>query len=192
MLINHLRQRGDDRGIQLIMTQVEFLKIVGEVRNNCGLDCIGPNYYIFIHKDLKRATVNHTGYICMVDVAYVLVVCAYNWKNWGCINTSLTQLLMVDNTFNPVDTISFGIWNFKGLTFTTHPGQWYNQWRPIPMMELSTNPSINNYEPRPWDEPDPFPTWEWPYVNIKNMTELLKSIQEFTQNNSCPHDCEQS
>lgn len=63
----------------------------------------------------------------MTDVAYVLVVCAYNWENLGYVNNSLTQLLMVDNTFSPVGTIPFGIWNFKGLEFTTHYGQFYNR-----------------------------------------------------------------
>ncbi|MDE7467591.1 MAG: hypothetical protein K2M61_04475 [Muribaculaceae bacterium] len=115
----------------------------------------------------------------MADVAYVIVVCAYNWKNWSYLNTSLTQLLMVDSSFNPVDSISFGAWDFKGLKFTTHPGQWYNQWRPLPMLELSADKSVNNYEPRPCNEPDPFPEWEWPIVDIKNITELLKSINEF-------------
>lgn len=161
------------------MTQIDFLRLVGEVRNNCGLECTGPNYYIFIHKDLNRATVNNTGYLSMVDVAYILVVCAYNWKNWGYVNTSLTQLLIVDNSFNSVDSIPFGNWNFKGLQFTTHPGQWYNKWRPLPMLELSTDQSINNFDPRPWNEPDPFPEWEWPNVDVKNITELLKSIHEF-------------
>ena len=165
------------------MTQIEFLKLVGEVRNNCGLECTGPNYYIFIHKDLKRATVNHTGYISMADVAYVLVVCAYNWKNLGYVNTSLTQLMMVDNAYNPVENIPFGGWNFKSLQFTTHPGQWYSAWRPLPMLELSDNPSINNYEEHPYGEPDPFPEWEWPNVDIKNISGLLNSIQKFAQLN---------
>ena len=128
---------------------------------------------------MNRATVNNTGYLSMVDVAYILVVCAYNWKNWGYVNTSLTQLLIVDNSFNSVDSIPFGNWNFKGLQFTTHPGQWYNKWRPLPMLELSTDQSINNFDPRPWNEPDPFPEWEWPNVDVKNITELLKSIHEF-------------
>lgn len=166
--------------MQIEMTRTEFLSLVGEVRNNCGLECTGPNYYIFIHKDLTRATVNHTGYISMGDVAFVIVVCAYNWKNLGYLNTSLTQLLMVDSSFNPVDSISFGTWDFKGLQFTTHPGQWYNKWRPLPMLELSEDKSVNNYVPRPWDAPDSFPEWEWPNVDIKNMTELLKSIKEFS------------
>ena len=165
------------------MTQIEFLKLVGEVRNNCGLECTGPNYYIFIHKDLKRATVNHTGYHSMIDVAYVLVVCAYNWKNLGYVNTSLTQLFMVDHSLYPLDSIPFGTWNFKGLQFTTHPGQLYNKWRPIPMLELSTEQSINNFAPRTWNEPDPFPEWEWPNVDIKNITELLMSIKEFVATN---------
>lgn len=166
------------------MTQVEFLRLVGEVRNNCGLECIGPNYYIFIHKDLKRATVNQTGYIGMRDIAYVLVVCAYNWKNMGYVNTSLIQLLMVDSVFDPVESIPFGLWNFKGLQFSTHPGQFYNKWRPLPMLELSTDRTINNFESRPWDEPDPFPEWEWPHVDVKNMTELLKSVNEFCNHHS--------
>ncbi|MDE5688394.1 MAG: hypothetical protein K2I18_07205 [Paramuribaculum sp.] len=108
------------------MTIVDFMRLVGEIRNNCGLECTDPNYYIFIHKELKRATVSNTGYICMSDVAYILVVCAYNWKNMGYVNTSLTQLLMVDKDFNPVDEIPFGVWNFKGLQFTTFPYQWYS------------------------------------------------------------------
>lgn len=166
------------------MTQIEFLKLVGEVRNNCGLECTGPNYYIFIHKDLKRATVNQTGYISMADIAYVLVVCAYNWKNWGYVNTSLTQLLMADNAYNSVENIPFSAWNFKGLRFTKHPGQWYSAWRPLPMLELSDNPSINNYEEHPYGEPDPFPEWEWPNVDIKNITPLLTSIHEFISINS--------
>jgi len=87
---------------------------------------------------------------------------------------------MVDSSFNPVDSISFGTWDFKGLQFTTHPGQWYNKWRPLPMLELSEDKSVNNYVPRPWDAPDSFPEWEWPNVDIKNMTELLKSIKEFS------------
>lgn len=120
----------------------------------------------------------------MSDVAYVLVVCAYNWNNLGYVNTSLTQLVMVDNTFNPVESIRFGEWNFKGLQFTTHYGQFYNKWRPLPMLELFTSPNINNFEARPYDEPNPFPEWEWPSVDVKNITELLKSIHEFASANS--------
>lgn len=118
----------------------------------------------------------------MADITYVLVVCAYNWKNLGYVDTSLTQLLMVDHTFSPIESIPFGRWNFKGLQFTTHPGQWYSAFRPLPILEFTTNPSVNNFEARPWNEPDPFPKWEWPNVDIKNMTELLKSIQKFILN----------
>ena len=163
------------------MNQVEFLRIVGEVRSNCGLECTGANYYIFIHKDLNRVTVNRTGYVSMVNIAYVIVVSAYNWKNMGYVNTSLTQLLMVDNAFEPVENISFGIWNFKGLMFVPHRGQYYNAWRPVPMLELSDDPSVNNFEARPWDEPDPFPEWEWPHVTIENISELFKSVTEFAR-----------
>lgn len=87
---------------------------------------------------------------------------------------------MVDNDFNAVDEILFDTWNFKGLQFYNFPGQWYNAWRPIPKLALSVDHSVNNYE-GPWGEPDPFPEWEWPCVDIKGFSYLLKSIHEFTQ-----------
>lgn len=165
------------------MNIIEFLKFVTDLKANCGLDCVDPNYYIFIHNGLKKATVNRVGYINMVDVAYIIVVSPYRWKNLGYTNTSLTQLLMVDNQFNPVESIPFGKWNFKGLNFTTHPGNYYNAWKPYPKLELSSNESINNFERKPIDELEMFPKWEWP-GSIDNITELLKSIHEFTQQNN--------
>lgn len=119
----------------------------------------------------------------MADVAYVLVVCAYNWKNLGYVNTSLTQLMMVDNAYNPVENIPFGGWNFKGLQFTTHPGQWYSAWCPLPILELISDPNVNNLGTLPYDETDSFPEWEWPNVDIKNISGLLNSIQKFAQLN---------
>ena len=163
------------------MTQIDFLRTIEQIRNSCGLDCSGPNYYVFIHKDLRRATVNHTGYISMSDVACVLVVCAYNWKNMGYVNTSLIQLAMVDQSFQPIEKIQFGKWNFKGLQFTRFYGEYYNAWRPIPILELSTDSSVNNLLSQPYVGPEPFPEWEWPNVDVKQMTEILKSINEFAE-----------
>lgn len=55
------------------------------------------------------------------------------------------------------------------------------------MLELSTDPTVNNFEERRSGEPDPFPEWEWPNADIKNITHLLKSIKEFAEVN---HDVE--
>ena len=159
------------------MNLIDFLKLVGEIRNNCGLECTGPNYYIFIHKGLKRATVNCTGYINMCDVEYIIVVCAHNWKYLGCVNTSLTQLLMVDNEFNSIESIPFGEWAFKGLSF-----KWYRAWRPYPKLELVSNPRINNYDI--FDEyVEKFPEWIWPNADIKQFQLYLNSINEFVEKN---------
>lgn len=163
------------------MNQIEFIKLVGEIRNNCGLDCNGPNYYIFIHKDLTNASVNQTGYTMLTDKAFIIVVCAYNWSNWGYTNTSLTQLLMVDTKFDPIDGIRFGSWIFRGLQFTRHYGQFYNAWRPLPKLELISNSLVNNFVEKPYDAPEYFPEWEWPCVDINNITELFRSIHEFSQ-----------
>lgn len=162
------------------MNLIDFLKLVGEIRNNCGLECTGPNYYIFIHKGLKRATVNNTGYINMSDVEYIIVVCAHNWKNLGYVNTSLTQLLMVDKDFNSVEDIPFGEWSFKGLSFITFYGQWYSAWRPYPKLELTSDPRINNYGIID-DYVKKFPEWEWPNADIKQFQLYLDSINEFAE-----------
>lgn len=164
------------------------MKLVGEIRNNCGLNCFGPNYYIFIHKALKRATVNNTGYINMSDVAYVIVVCAYNWENMGYVNNSLTQLGMVDSHFNPVDAIPFGEWDFKGLHFTTYYGQWYNAWKPVPNLELRSDPSIENYKSKTlqeWEQ-SKFPEWEWSggVTKTSDFQTLLNEINEFVKVNA--------
>ena len=165
------------------MNIIDFMKLVGEIRNNCGLKCFGPNYYIFIHKGLKKATVNNTGYINMDNIAYVLVVCAYNWENMGYINNSLTQLVMVDGMFNPVDAIPFGEWDFKGLEFTTFPGQWYSKWKPYPKLALRADPSINNFEPGSADEPSKFPEWEWHGDVNHDFQTLLDDINKFAEAN---------
>lgn len=159
----------------------DFLILVKTIRENSGLKCVYPNYYIFIHKGLKRATVNKTGFLSMVDVEYIIVVSAYQWTNLGYTNTSLTQIAMVNNKFEPVDGIQFGDWTFKGLNFTTRFGDYYNAWKPLPKMELTSDPSINNYEPRTmeeWNEFDAWENWEW-NSNIENMTSLLKDIHEY-------------
>ncbi|MBD5232749.1 MAG: hypothetical protein HDS65_01070 [Bacteroidales bacterium] len=91
---------------------------------------------------------------------------------------------MVDNEFSPIENVLLGAWNFKGLKFTVLPGQWYYAWRPIPMLELASDPNVNNFEARPCDEPDPFPEWEWPNVDVKNITPLLTSLHEFISANS--------
>ena len=170
------------------MNIIDFMKLVGEIRNNCGLKCFGPNYYIFIHKGLKRATVNNTGYINMSDVAYVLVVCAYNWENMGYVNNSLTQLMMVDGLFNPVDAIPFGEWDFKGLCFVTYPGQWYNAWKPEPKLELRSDTSIENYKPKTLEEwnQSKFPKWEWSggATRTYEFQTLLDEINEFVKVNA--------
>ena len=162
------------------------MKLVGEIRNNCGLKCFGPNYYIFIHKGLNRATVNNTGYINMSDVAYVLVVCTYNWENMGYVNNSLTQLVMVDGLFNPVDAIPFGEWDFKGLQFTTYPGQWYSKWKPIPLLVLRSDPSINNDMSRPIEDPSKFMDWKWSggITQTNDFQVLLTEINEFVKVNA--------
>ena len=165
------------------MTLIDFLKFIGEIRNNCGLKCTGPNYYIFIHKGLRRATVNNTGYINMCDVEYIIVVCAHNWENMGYINTSLTQLLMVDKHFNPIDGIQFGNWTFKGLGFTRHSGSYYNAWKPYPNLELTSNPSINNYKPMTLEEIEKFPEWDWKNGDIKDFTATLEEINAFADAN---------
>ena len=174
------RQREDDRGKRL-MKLIDFLNLVGAVRNSSGTEYSGLNYYIFIHEDLKTATVNQSGYVDMSDVACVIVVCAYKWENFGYTNTSLTQLMMADKNFDPIDNIRFGIWNFKGLQFTTFESSWYDEYRPIPYLELSTDPSLNNSLNRPYNESDPFPKWEWPTVRIDGLSKLLESINEFVE-----------
>lgn len=163
------------------MNITDFLKVVRAVRDNCGLDCDGSNYYVFVHKDLKSATVNKTGYTNMSNVGYIIVVCPYKWKNWGYVNISLTQLMMVDSNFEPVDSIHMGEWNFKGLGFITFPGTFYNAWRPYPKMELVSDTNVNNYAPIADDEPNPFPQWVWPSTTIENATDLFKSIDEFVK-----------
>lgn len=163
------------------MKLIDFLNLVGAVRNSSGTEYCGLNYYIFIHEDLKTATVNQSGYADMSDVAYVIVVCAYKWNNSIYTNTSLTQLIMADKNFNPIDSIPFGIWNFKGLQFTTFKGCWYDKYRPIPILELSTDPSVNNSLNRPYNASDPFPKWEWPTARIEGLSELLESINEFVE-----------
>lgn len=122
----------------------------------------------------------------MSDVACVIVVCAYRWQNMGYVNNSLTQLMMVDGSFSSIESLPFGAWNFRGLTFTTFYGQYYNAWRPLPKLEFSADPSINNYEGRRWGDPDPFPEWEWPSADIKEFNKLLKSIQEFVKTHPIP------
>lgn len=161
------------------MTQLEFIKLVGEIRNNCGLTCFGPTYYVFIHKGLKTATVNKTGYTNMSNVEYVIAVCAYSWKNLGYTNSSLTQLVMVDHDFYPVDSIIFGNWAFKELQFTLRYGDWYNKYKPYPALELITDPSINNYKPKPVSEWERFPEWEWKCSEIEDFNTLLSDIHEF-------------
>ncbi len=163
------------------MNITEFLALMKTIRENCGLTCVYPNYYIFIHKGLKRATVNKTGFLSMVDVEYIIAVSAYQWKNLGYTNTSLIQLAMVNNKFEPVDGIEFGDWTFKGLNFTIGFGDYYNAWKPSPKMELTSDPSINNYEPRTseeWEEFESWANWEWK-SSIEDMTGLLKDIHEF-------------
>lgn len=122
----------------------------------------------------------------MCDVEYIIVVCGYNWKNLGYNNQSLTQLLMVDKDFNPVDSIPFGEWIFKGLGFHTFPGQYYNAWLPYPRLELSSDPRIKNYGLI--DEfVEKFPEWEWPNEGIKEFQRLLTSINEFVEANKNFH-----
>lgn len=162
-----------------LMNQVEFLRLVGEIRNNCGLPCFGPTYYVFIHKGLRTATVNKTGYRTMSDVEYIIAVCAYNWKNLGYTNSSLIQLVMVDHDFIPVDSIIFGKWAFKELGFTTRPFDWYNKYKPYPHLELISNPSINNYKPMTVEELEKVPEWEWKCTRIEDFNQLLDDIHEF-------------
>ena len=168
------------------MNITDFLATVKAIRENCGLKCVFPNYYIFIHNGLKRATVNHTGFLSMADVEYVIAVSAYQWTNLGYTNTSLTQLAVVDNKFEPVEGIEFGDWTFKGLDFTRHYGNYYNAWKPFPKLELTSDPSINNYEPRPaqaqeWgEEYEKMRLHDWK-SSIEDMTGLLKEIHEFTE-----------
>ena len=161
------------------MTLIEFLKLVGEIRNNCGLDCFGPNYYIFIHKGLRTATVNKTGYINMNNVEYVIVVCAYRWTNLGYTNSSHTQLVMVDHDFNPVDEIIFGNWAFKELGFTQQPSQWYDKYKPYPHLELISDPTINNYKPMTDEEYERVPKWDWQCLFVEDFNILLTDIQNF-------------
>ena len=161
------------------MTQLEFIKLVGEIRNNCGLSCFGPTYYIFIHKGLRTASVNKTGYANMSDVEYVIAVCAYRWINLGYTNSSLTQLVLVDHDFNPVDSIIFGNWAFKELKFTLRPYDWYNQYKPYPALELISDPTINNYKPMKQEELERFPKWEWKCQDIEDFDRFLTDIHNF-------------
>ena len=168
------------------MNIIEFLRLVNEIRNNCGLDCTYPTYYIFINKDLRTATVNKTGYANMVGVECVIVVCAYKWENMGYVNTSLTQLVMVDNLFNPIDGLQFGDWTFKGLGFTTRFGDYYNKWKPYPKLELTSDPSINNYEPMDAEQAAKFPDWTWTTSNVDGFAHLLNEIHSFAEANRLP------
>ncbi len=164
----------------LVMNQIEFIEIVGKVRNNCGCDCFGPTYYIFINKDLRRAIVNKTGYANMTDIGYIIAVCAYHWENLGYTNSSLMQLVMVDHDFNPVDKIIFGNWAFVELGFTTRPFDWYNKYKPYPHLELISDPSINNYKPMTMEELERVPEWEWKCQYIEDFGTLLSDIHEFS------------
>ncbi|MBD5267697.1 MAG: hypothetical protein HDS41_05890 [Bacteroides sp.] len=161
------------------MNQIDFLKLVNEIRNNCGLECFGPTYYIFIYKDLRRATVNKTGYVNMNDVEYVIAVCAYRWENLGYHNSSLTQLVMVDHDFNPVDSITFGNWALRELGFTNRINDWYNKYKPYPHLELISDPSINNYKPMEPAEIERFPQWDWKCQRIEDFNTFLTDVHEF-------------
>ncbi|MBD5343551.1 MAG: hypothetical protein HDR83_02175 [Bacteroides sp.] len=165
------------------MNQIDFIKLVSEIRNNCGLDCFGPTYYVFIHKGLKMATVNKTGYCCMDNIEYVIVVCAYRWENLGYTNASLTQLLMVDHDFNPVEYIPFGNWAFKELGFTTRPNDWYNKYMPYPHLELISDPSVNNYKPKTMEEHEKAPKWNSKCQDIEDFNTFLNDIHEFSRLN---------
>jgi|GEM_PF-4172598 len=156
------------------MNIIDFLKLIGEIRNNCGLDCFGPNYYVFIHKDLKRATVNSTGYVNMSDIAYVIVATGHRWQNLGYVNSGLTVLAMVDSEFNPVDKIPFGDWDMT-IRFTQERGQWYNKYAPFAILELREDPKINSNKtdfPYEWD-------WHYGLFSIDNFTPLLTNVNEF-------------
>lgn len=163
------------------MDITQFLKLVGEIRANCGLDCFGPNYYIFIKKGLKTAIVNKTGYVNMSDVAYVLVVCAYRWENLGYVNSSLTTLVMVDSGFQPVDKIPFGSWDMVSLDFTIRPGDWYNKWKPYPILELAGKPEVNTN------------SCECPYelilnnISVENFSAVLDDINKFVEDYDAGH-----
>ena len=167
------------------MNIIDFIKLVNEIRNNCVLDCFGPTYYIFIHKGLRRATVNNTGYVNMSDVEYIFAVCAYHWKNLGYLNSSFTQLVMADHDFNPIDSITFGNWSVRELGFTNRHGEWYNKYKPYPKMELISDPSINNYKPMTMKEHERIskicPEWDWKCQRIEDFDTLLTEIHEFVK-----------
>lgn len=154
------------------MTITEFLKAVREIKEAKSLDYTDPTYFIFIHNGLKTATVNQTGFHSMAGIAYVIVVTAYRWTNFGYVNTSLTTLMMVDNQFNPVDKIPFGSWDFE-LSFSRHPGSYYDAWCPYPIMTLASDSRINTNQSKcPYH-------WDWPQPCITDFNTVLKSVNEF-------------
>lgn len=55
----------------------------------------------------------------MSDVACVIVVCAYRRQNMGYVNNSLTQLMMVDGSFSPIESLTFEAWNFLRVDKST-------------------------------------------------------------------------
>ena len=172
---NTLLLLNDTKITSIMATRAWFLATIQDTKQQMKEDFLPTNFFILIEKWVKTAKTYKTLPSDLSNAVCIIVVSPYNWTNLGYANTSLKVVGM----YNPDDflersSIPFGDWELIDIGFICHFGQYYNAWRPYPILKhryKMNELTAHNYN---WSE-------KFGAFDINNMSPFLEAIWTFEE-----------
>ena len=126
-----------------MITKEQFITLIEVTKSSMDYDFLEKNQFVIIDKDMQHAK-TETELPDKIIGQWIIVISTYRWKNLGYTNYSYKTVGFYDKTFLKIDYIPFGFWLLKDIKFRCLSSDFFNQYRPVPVLEHRFNPELTS------------------------------------------------
>lgn len=150
-----------------MITKEQFLTVIEVTKSSMDYDFLDKNQFIIIDIDMQHSK-TYNELPDKIIGQWIIVISTYRWKNFGYTNYSYKTVGFYDKTFLKIDYIPFGFWLLKDIKFRCLSSDFFNQYRPVPVLEHRFNPELTSED------------YEWEgNIYITSFNDFLKQIWDY-------------